>query len=378
MTQKYIVFRDELESKLETKVDKETGKGLIESSKVTKLDGIEEGAQVNKLESLKVNNVTLPIVGKTTDLSSLDNVIEKIKIGTTEQTVTDKTVTLPVYTKDEADSYLLNKVDKETGKGLSSNDFTNTLKTKLENVTEGAQVNIIEGIKVNGTISPVTDKVVDITIPSAPVQGVSKKGTPVTPDANGIVDLDFLTEQEIAAAVANYGYQTSAQVQAAINSAIAEKGGITITTVENLASLPEVGKPNVIYLVKDIGETEADGSPKSAQYLYVEGEWEVVGSGSTNLDGYLKTDDADTKYATKQDVTAVQGELQSKATKAELAGKVDTATYTTDMEGKADKTAVESLAFVSVAAADKGRFTFGKDSNGYYIEDIKDETTVNV
>lgn len=35
-----------------------------------------------------------------------------------------------------------NKVDKENGKGLSTNDFTNDLKTKLEGIAEGAEVNV--------------------------------------------------------------------------------------------------------------------------------------------------------------------------------------------------------------------------------------------
>jgi len=35
-----------------------------------------------------------------------------------------------------------NKVDKVTGKGLSANDFTNTLKTKLDGIADGAEVNI--------------------------------------------------------------------------------------------------------------------------------------------------------------------------------------------------------------------------------------------
>lgn len=34
------------------------------------------------------------------------------------------------------------KVDKEAGKGLSSNDFTNTLKTKLDGIADGAEVNV--------------------------------------------------------------------------------------------------------------------------------------------------------------------------------------------------------------------------------------------
>ena len=41
------------------------------------------------------------------------------------------------YTKDEIDALLLNKVDKESGKGLSSNDFTDLLKHKLETISSG-------------------------------------------------------------------------------------------------------------------------------------------------------------------------------------------------------------------------------------------------
>ena len=41
-------------------------------------------------------------------------------------------------------------VAKETGKGLSTNDYTNADKTKLNGVATGAQANKIETVKVNG------------------------------------------------------------------------------------------------------------------------------------------------------------------------------------------------------------------------------------
>lgn len=56
-----------------------------------------------------------------------------------------------------------NKVDKVQGKGLSTNDYSNEDKTKLGNIASGAQVNVIEVIKVNGTVQTVTDKTVNIT-----------------------------------------------------------------------------------------------------------------------------------------------------------------------------------------------------------------------
>ncbi len=43
---------------------------------------------------------------------------------------------------------LADKVDKETGKGLSSNDYTTVEKNKLAGIAEGAQVNVLEAIEV--------------------------------------------------------------------------------------------------------------------------------------------------------------------------------------------------------------------------------------
>jgi hypothetical protein len=46
------------------------------------------------------------------------------------------------YTTTETDNLLNNKVDIVAGKGLSENDFTNTLKTKLDGIQAGAEVNV--------------------------------------------------------------------------------------------------------------------------------------------------------------------------------------------------------------------------------------------
>lgn len=46
------------------------------------------------------------------------------------------------FTTGGAYTELAKKVDKETGKGLSANDFTNTYKTKLDGIASGAEVNV--------------------------------------------------------------------------------------------------------------------------------------------------------------------------------------------------------------------------------------------
>lgn len=59
---------------------------------------------------------------------------------------------------------LSNYVTKDGNKVLSTNDFTNDLKAKLDGVAAGAQVNVIESIKVNGTALVVEDKAVNIDV----------------------------------------------------------------------------------------------------------------------------------------------------------------------------------------------------------------------
>lgn len=75
-----------------------------------------------------------------------------------------------------------NKVDKVSGKGLSTNDFTTALKNKLDGIAAGAQVNVIETVKRNGTALAVTDKAVDVEVPevsygsATPVAGTPGSG----------------------------------------------------------------------------------------------------------------------------------------------------------------------------------------------------------
>lgn len=59
-----------------------------------------------------------------------------------------------------------NKVDKVEGYGLSKNDFTDTLKSKLDGIEASADVNLIESISVNGTTRTITNKNVDIIVPT--------------------------------------------------------------------------------------------------------------------------------------------------------------------------------------------------------------------
>lgn len=61
---------------------------------------------------------------------------------------------------------IVNKVDKVAGKDLSTNDYTTTEKNKLSGIATGAQVNVLEGVQVNGTDLSITGKKVNVDLSS--------------------------------------------------------------------------------------------------------------------------------------------------------------------------------------------------------------------
>ena len=101
-------------------------------------------------------------------------------------------------------STVAGKVDKVDGKGLSSNDFTDALLEKLNGIAAGAQVNVIEKITVNGAEQGVTDKTVNITVPT----GALASKDEVTSD-----DLAAeLLEKVNAAAEGNHSHANKAEL----------------------------------------------------------------------------------------------------------------------------------------------------------------------
>lgn len=88
---------------------------------------------------------------------------------------------------------LSNKVDKETGKGLSTNDYTTAEKTKLSGIETGAQVNTIEKITVPSDSGTGADKELTITDKTIKLAKIAETGSiyNVT-ESNNINNVDFL------------------------------------------------------------------------------------------------------------------------------------------------------------------------------------------
>lgn len=195
-----------------------TENGLMSSAHFSKVEGIEAGAQVNLLDGVKVNGTALDIGSdKKVNIpiaSSAD--LGLFKVGANLNITSDGTLSAVAEAQEQADwaqtsdtakSFIKNKptvspsvnlcetttaisdastdtqlptakatytfvngkyVAKETGKGLSTNDYTTAEKNKLAGIEESADVNVIEIVKRNGTALEIgADKSVDISVPTA-------------------------------------------------------------------------------------------------------------------------------------------------------------------------------------------------------------------
>lgn len=140
----------EVQAALDNKVDKVEGSRLITDAEASKLAGIEANAQVNVIDGVNSSEFSI-------DESKNLNILA-----------------IPQSKITNLISDLESKVDKVEGKGLSTNDFTNTLLDKLNGITAGAQVNTIDEVKINGTLLSVVDKSVNIPGASADNLGVVK------------------------------------------------------------------------------------------------------------------------------------------------------------------------------------------------------------
>lgn len=111
-----------------------TANGLMSKEDFAKLQDIEAGAQVNKIETI-TKRVELNVINKNVTIP------EDIKISDTEPTEEEimwldpsenYDFTFDGYSQAQADARF---VQKEEGKGLSTNDYTNADKTKVTNLT---------------------------------------------------------------------------------------------------------------------------------------------------------------------------------------------------------------------------------------------------
>lgn len=162
-------------------------------------------------------------------------------------------------------------VQSESGKGLSSNDYTTTEKNKLSGIEAGAQVNVKpDWNAASGSSAEILNKpsnLSDFTNDSGFITAASPAltGTPTTPTPTSGADNNQIANTEF--------------VNDAIANAISGITGISFVIVE---SLPATGESGTIYLISNSGT-----SPNVYdEYIYINNSWEKIGTTDVDLTGY--------------------------------------------------------------------------------------------
>lgn len=128
-----------------------------------KLNGIQAGAEVNAIKGIQKNGtdiqpdatskkVNISVPTKTSDLENDDNVVKDANYVHTEV------------------------------------NFTSTKDSKLAGIAAGAQVNVVEIIKINGTALTPSGKVVNINVPTDNVSLANGAGYQTAAQVNNLID----------------------------------------------------------------------------------------------------------------------------------------------------------------------------------------------
>lgn len=215
-------------------------------------------------------------------MAKYDDLIDLLKLG---------------YYDSKAKAFNASKyVAKEDGKTLTSNDFTDTYKQKLDDLDITGEANVIETVKVDGVaLTPNADKAVNVDLSAfaktASVNAELDKKV-AKEEGKGLSTNDYTTAEKTKLA----GMDTA--ISNAINAALADINHFVIADV-----LPTTGDKNAIYLIPKAGGT---GDNVKEEYCYIDGKWEHIGDTAPSLEGYVQ--ESQITVATEADIDALFAE----------------------------------------------------------------------
>lgn len=194
------------------------------------------------------------------------------------------------YYHSKVKTLLAGKQDAESGKGLSTNDYTTAEKNKLAGIASGAEVNVQSDWDVTDSTSDafIKNKPTIPTVNNATLT-IQKNGTSVgtfTANASSNVTANITVPTNNNELTNGAGYQTSSDVQSAINDALEDITGIDFQVV---ASLPATGEKGVIYLVSHPHGT----GDVYDEYIWLSSSssYEKIGTTDIDLSGYVLSSD---------------------------------------------------------------------------------------
>lgn len=192
------------------------------------------------------------------------------------------------YVISKIKTLLAKKVDVVSGKGLSTNDYTNDEKSKLSGIAAGAEVNVQSDWNVTDTTS-------DAFVKNKPTIGngtvtIKQNGTSkgsFTMNQSGATTIE-LSDTQVTVDSAMSDTSTNPVQNKVVKKAIADAiGGISTIKFEIVTTLPTTGNSYTIYLM-----AHSHGTGDSYdEYIYINGAWEKIGNTDIDLSGYVKSSD---------------------------------------------------------------------------------------
>lgn len=194
------------------------------------------------------------------------------------------------------------------------------IEQKLETVEEGAQVNAIDQVKVDGVALSIVDKSVDIDLAGA-LAPYAKTADVANELAAKVAQTDFdaLVEKvgdPASGDVAATGiYKVIADVETALKSDITSIPKFKIEVVDEL---PASGDSATVYLVLD----KDSAGDLYTEYIYVNGAWENLGKQTVDLSAYSTTEQMNSAIAAAIATVYSKSEVDNL-----LANKVDSSDF---------------------------------------------------
>ena len=215
-------------------------------------------------------------IGVDADKVDIGNTTLDQKISTIETDITNHTTALG------------NKVDKISGKGLSTNDYTTTEKTKLDGIAEGAEVNqnAFANVVVGSTTIAADAKSDSLTL-------VAGSNVTITPDATNDKITIAATDTKYSAATTSAAGLMSAADKTKLDGIAEGAGAVTVDTALSSTSTNPVQNK----VVNTAINAKAPTSHASSATTY--------GKGTTSQYGHLKiSDDYTTSPSTSYNASA--------------------------------------------------------------------------
>ncbi len=242
------------------------------------------------------NNLTSALLGKLNGIAegAAVNVIEKVKVNGTEQTITGKAVDIAVV------EGTANGTIKVAGTDVAVHGLGTAAFADADDLGED---NVIETVKVNGTaLTPDANKAVNVTVPTTVASLTdaanyalkSQLGTAAAANTEGTVTngTNLPTGAAVKSFVEGKGYQTAADVAGILSAADYATESYVTTAIGNanhlqaveVATLPATGETNKLYLVPDDG-----GKSNKDMYIWDATNSKFVLCGNTEVDltGYV-------------------------------------------------------------------------------------------